>query len=94
MDYVQYIDTTMEVQVISRSVTDEYLVIGLSVYETARRTGVSQGFIRQEIRRGNLRAAKLGRRVVVPMKSIAEWLENSTLRVPREGQHNENTNRR
>lgn len=49
--------------------------LGFSTKELARMMGTSEPFIRLEIRRGKLRAAKLGRRVVVPLRSAKEWLD-------------------
>ena len=37
--------------------------------------GVSVPFLRLEIRRKKLRAAKLGRAIVVPVEALREWLE-------------------
>jgi hypothetical protein len=44
--------------------------------EISREYGLSVPFLRLEIRRGRLRAAKLGRAVVVPVEAIREWLES------------------
>ena len=52
---------------------------GYSVREVAGRYGVSEPFVRLEIQRGNLRAAKLGRRVVIPVESIEEWVSNGVI---------------
>ena len=52
--------------------------IAFSVRELAEQTGLSQPFLRLEIRRGHLRASKLGRRVLVSAKAIDEWLERGT----------------
>src|SRR5436853_363988 len=49
---------------------------GYSVREIAEQYGLSEPFVRLEIKRGNLRAAKLGRRVVVPIDSIEEWVSD------------------
>jgi excisionase family DNA binding protein len=47
----------------------------LSVAETAATNGVSAGFIRLEIKRGHLKAVRAGRRVLVPVRAIEEWLK-------------------
>ena len=52
--------------------------IAFSVRELADQTGLSQPFIQLEIKRGNLRASKLGRRVIVLAAARDEWLEGST----------------
>jgi len=49
---------------------------GYSVREIAEQYGLSEPFVRLEIKRGNLRAAKLGRRVVVPIDSVEEWVSD------------------
>lgn len=48
--------------------------LALTIAETAQVCGVSVPFVRLEIRRGNLRAVKLGRRVIVPIEALREWL--------------------
>ena len=52
---------------------------GYSVREVAGQYGVSEPFVRLEIKRGNLRASKLGRRVVIPIDAVEEWIENGIL---------------
>ena len=52
--------------------------IAFSVREIAQQTGLSQPFIRLEIKRGNLRASKLGRRVVVLATAMDDWLDGGT----------------
>ncbi len=49
---------------------------GYSVREIAEQYGLSEPFVRLEIKRDNLRAAKLGRRVVVPIDSVEEWVSD------------------
>jgi excisionase family DNA binding protein len=44
--------------------------------DLAQKTGTSVQFIREQIRTGKLKASKLGRRVVIPVLSIEEWLES------------------
>lgn len=48
--------------------------LALTIAETAEVCGLSVPFVRLEIRRGKLRALKLGRRVVVPIEALREWL--------------------
>ena len=52
--------------------------IAFSVREVALQTGLSQPFVRLEIKRGNLRASKIGRRVVILATAMYEWLEGGT----------------
>lgn len=52
--------------------------IAFSVKEVAQQTGLSQPFVRLEIRRGNLRASKVGRRVVVLVAAMDAWLNEGT----------------
>jgi excisionase family DNA binding protein len=52
---------------------------GYSVREVAGRYGVSEPFVRLEIKRGNLRATKLGRRVVIPVEALKDWVADGTL---------------
>ncbi|HEV2493244.1 MAG TPA: helix-turn-helix domain-containing protein [Terriglobia bacterium] len=52
--------------------------IAFSVREVALQTGLSQPFIRLEIKRGNLRASRVGRRVVVLVTAMDEWLNEGT----------------
>jgi excisionase family DNA binding protein len=52
---------------------------GFSVREVAGRYGVSEPFVRLEIQRGNLRASKLGRRVVIPIDCVEEWVTDGML---------------
>lgn len=56
------------------------LRIGLSINEAHQATGLSNGLIRSEIRQGKLRACRIGRRILVPMHSINEWLEAAAIR--------------
>ena len=52
--------------------------IGYSVREVAQQLPVSEPFIRLEIKRGNLQATKLGRRVIILAESMNKWLEQGT----------------
>ncbi len=52
--------------------------IAFSVREVALQTGLSVPFVRLEIKRGNLRASKIGRRVIVLATAMYEWLEGGT----------------
>lgn len=49
--------------------------LALSIAEISEACGVSVPFVRLEIRRGKLRALKLGRRLVVPIEALREWLD-------------------
>lgn len=57
----------------SRSVTTQKLAFGLAELSSA--TGLSLGLIRQEIKRGALRARRIGRRVIVLQEDWAHYLE-------------------
>ena len=46
----------------------------LSVYETAERLGIHPQTVRSMIKRGELRAVRAGRRVLVPVRAIDEYL--------------------
>ncbi len=48
--------------------------VGYSIEEIAQMAPVSKSFIRLEIARGNLRAVKLGRRVVIPKGAFEKWI--------------------
>jgi excisionase family DNA binding protein len=48
--------------------------LAYSVKEAAEAVGVSPRTIVREIKRGNLRAARVSRRVVIPAESLAELL--------------------
>jgi len=63
----------MEVNVRIHSVTDVER-LALSVTELARTTGTCPGFVRQEIARGALKAAKVGSRVLIPVEAVRAWL--------------------
>lgn len=45
-----------------------------SIRDLAEFYGISQGLVRVEIARGNLRVARIGRRVVVPAEAVSQWL--------------------
>jgi excisionase family DNA binding protein len=47
--------------------------------ETARMHGLSTGLIRAEIARGNLRASRIGRRIVISRESIEAWLASNQI---------------
>jgi excisionase family DNA binding protein len=51
----------------------------LSVKELANAYGVSPGLIRLEIDRKRLRVTRIGRRVVIPIEAVAEWLDASLI---------------
>lgn len=44
-----------------------------SIAEVAHQHGVSKGLVRLEIKRGRLKAIRLGRRLLVPSESIRRW---------------------
>jgi len=55
------------------SVTTSRLAWGLA--EVASALGVSLGFLRKEIRRGSLKAVKVGRRVLILDQDLKRYLE-------------------
>lgn len=44
-----------------------------SIAEIAHQHGVSKGLVQLEIKRGRLKAIRLGRRVLIPSESIRKW---------------------
>ncbi len=48
-----------------------------SVSEVAARYGLSDGFVRLELKRGNLRGKFVGRRVIILERDIAEWVSRA-----------------
>jgi excisionase family DNA binding protein len=52
--------------------------MGLRVCEVAAALGVSVGHVRNEIAKGHLEAARLGRAVVIPVDSLRVYLERQT----------------
>jgi len=48
----------------------------LSVAETARAVGISKPVVWEAIARGRLKVARSGRRVLVPVTAIQEWLRS------------------
>lgn len=49
--------------------------LALSVKEAARRAGVGRTVMFEEIRAGRLIAKKVGRRPIVRIEDLAEWLQ-------------------
>jgi excisionase family DNA binding protein len=45
-----------------------------SVVEIAESLRISTGLVRLEIARGKLKARRIGRRLVIPVESLNEWL--------------------
>jgi excisionase family DNA binding protein len=48
--------------------------IALRIAEAARALGISKPTVEAEIRAGRLRVRRVGRRVLVPVAAIEEWL--------------------
>jgi excisionase family DNA binding protein len=69
----EYNQSTMEVQVTKYTVIDANRMC-LSIAEAALKVGVSRPFLRLEIARGRLKTAKVGRRVLIPVESLQNWL--------------------
>jgi len=49
----------------------------LSVAQLRAEVGVSEGLLRQEIRAGRLRVARVGRRILVPVEAVNDWLKTA-----------------
>ncbi len=52
--------------------------IAYSVEEMAEKTSLSKAFLRLEIKRGNLKVKRFGRRVVIRDEDLREYLENGS----------------
>ena len=48
-----------------------------SLTEVCQQLGISKGLLRQEIKAGRLRVAIVGRRVLVPVEALDEWLRKA-----------------
>ena len=57
----------------------------LTVPEVARRCSVSESLVRESIRRGELRCTRWGRRVLVSLRDLSEFVEarTSVVQLPR-----------
>jgi excisionase family DNA binding protein len=60
------------------SVTDGRVRIAWSLGEAAGLLGVSERFLWNEVRRGKLAVVKRGRRVLVPVSSLDDYLRQSS----------------
>ncbi|UZX16820.1 helix-turn-helix domain-containing protein (plasmid) [Thermus sp. PS18] len=49
--------------------------MGYSIHEVAHLTGLSKQTIYRAVYSGSLKAARIGRRYIVPRKALEEWLE-------------------
>lgn len=49
--------------------------LAVTVNEAARLTAVGRNALYAAINAGELRAVRVGRRIVVPMRALAEWLD-------------------
>ncbi len=59
----------------------EFRRLGFSLKELAELVGCSVGLLHLEIRRGNLRVVRIGRRVIVPIGETEKFLSpSSTIR--------------
>jgi excisionase family DNA binding protein len=52
--------------------------IGVSLDEAAKLTSVSAFTLRRQIKRGNLKVARVGRRVVIPLSELEKLLRPPT----------------
>ena len=50
----------------------------LSIADAAKRAGISRSLIYQEIKAGRLASAKLGKRRLIPLTALQEWLALAT----------------
>jgi excisionase family DNA binding protein len=48
-----------------------------SIREVAKRSGLSEQFVRMEIKGGRLRAKQLQRRILIPAAAETAWLESA-----------------
>ena len=55
----------------------EKLKKAYSVAEAAEELGVSQWLVREAIRRGEIRCARIGKRIIIPAAEIDRFLETS-----------------
>lgn len=62
---------------------------GFSVRGLAKAYGVSAGLIRLEIARRRLKVAHIGRRIVIPVESVTEWLAAAGAGRERQGENRE-----
>ena len=49
----------------------------LSLAQLRHQVGVSEGLLEKEIKAGRLRVARVGRRVLVPVEAVDEWLRRA-----------------
>ena len=52
--------------------------LALSVQEVAERVGVCPPLIYSEIREGRLKALRVGKRLIIPLTAVNDWLEVGT----------------
>lgn len=50
----------------------------ISVPEAARLLGLGRNSVYEAVRRGEVPAVRVGRRLVVPIRALEEWLEAQT----------------
>jgi excisionase family DNA binding protein len=56
--------------------------LAYSIKEAAEAIGVSPRTVVREIQRGHLRAIRVSRRVLVPARALAEFLGDTTSKIP------------
>jgi excisionase family DNA binding protein len=54
----------------------------LSIEEAAARLGISRALAYELVRRGELPRLRLGRRIVIPLKALEEFVESATVARP------------
>ena len=54
----------------------------LSIEEAAARLGISRALAYELVRRGELPRLRLGRRIVIPLKALEEFVDAATVATP------------
>ena len=52
----------------------------LSLAQLRAQVGVSEGLLHKEIKAGRLRVARVGRRILVPVEAVNDWLRKAAER--------------
>ena len=66
-------------QMRSLKLTDRISPIGVSDREAGRILGVSRSTVRSNVKSGRIQAARIGRRLVIPVESLRQFLLESTV---------------
>jgi excisionase family DNA binding protein len=65
----------------------EDLKRAMSVEEAAKAAGVGRTLLFEEIRKGHLKARKVGRRTIITMDELDAWLKSLPVKAGRGGGH-------